>query len=41
LVWASEPFSVQNGLLTQTLKVRRPAVTAKYGAQIEGLYRAG
>lgn len=37
-LWAAEPFSVENGLLTQTLKVRRPAVLGRYEARLQALY---
>ncbi len=36
-----EPWTVENGLLTPTQKVRRNAVLARYRAQIEQLYRQG
>ena len=32
------PFSVENGLLTPTLKVKRREVLARFGAALEGLY---
>ncbi|XP_006665086.2 probable acyl-activating enzyme 16, chloroplastic isoform X2 [Oryza brachyantha] len=34
-----EPFTVDNGLLTPTLKIRRDKVTAKYNKEIDGLYK--
>ncbi|MGB3138173.1 MAG: long-chain fatty acid--CoA ligase [Nodosilinea sp.] len=34
----TEPFSVENGLLTQTLKVRRPVVTAQYRDMIDAMF---
>lgn len=34
----SEPFSIENGMLTQTLKVKRPVVTQKYQEVINGLF---
>lgn len=37
-VIASEPFSVENGLLTANQKLKRAAVEKHYAAQIEGLY---
>ncbi len=33
-----EPFSTDNGLLTPTLKTKRRAVVAQYGALLRGLY---
>jgi long-chain acyl-CoA synthetase len=33
-----EPFSVENGLLTQTLKVRRPVVTERYRDMINAMF---
>ena len=35
-----QPFSIENGLLTQTLKQRRDRITARDAALIEGLYGA-
>uniref|UniRef100_A0A0D3FRB2 4-coumarate--CoA ligase n=1 Tax=Oryza barthii TaxID=65489 RepID=A0A0D3FRB2_9ORYZ len=34
-----EPFTVDNGLLTPTLKLRRDKVTAKYHREIDALYK--
>ena len=34
----TEPFSVENGCLTPTFKVKRKPILAKYEEQIEGLY---
>uniref|UniRef100_A0A0E0KLI2 4-coumarate--CoA ligase n=1 Tax=Oryza punctata TaxID=4537 RepID=A0A0E0KLI2_ORYPU len=34
-----EPFTVDNGLLTPTLKIRRDKVTAKYHREIDALYK--
>jgi long-chain acyl-CoA synthetase len=33
-----EPWTVQAGLLTPTLKIKRQAVEARYGSEIEALY---
>jgi long-chain acyl-CoA synthetase len=33
-----EPFSIDNGMLTQTLKVRRPVVTQHYQGLIDGMF---
>ena len=35
-----EPFTVENGMLTPTQKVRRSRVTARYAELIESFYRA-
>ncbi|EAQ76087.1 MULTISPECIES: AMP-binding protein [unclassified Synechococcus] len=35
-----EPFSIENGLLTQTLKQRRDRITVRDEAAIEGIYQA-
>lgn len=34
-----EPFSIENGMLTQTLKIRRPVVTERYRDMIDGMFR--
>ena len=34
-----EPFSVDNGLLTQTMKLKRERVLAKYRTEIDSLYQ--
>jgi long-chain acyl-CoA synthetase len=33
-----EPFSIDNGLLTQTMKVRRPVVMERYRDMIDGMF---
>lgn len=33
-----EPFSVENGLLTRTLKLRRHAILERYAAEIDAMY---
>jgi long-chain acyl-CoA synthetase len=35
----SEPFSIENGLLTQTMKIRRPVVVERYRDMINGMFR--
>jgi long-chain acyl-CoA synthetase len=35
------PFSIDNGLLTQTLKQRRDRITSRDGAAIAAIYGAG
>lgn len=35
----AEPFTVENGLLTPTLKVRRPKVIERWKTQLEGMYK--
>jgi long-chain acyl-CoA synthetase len=37
-ILAREPFSVENGLMTPTLKIRRHAIRAVYGEELEALY---
>ncbi len=37
---ADEPFSVDNGQMTPTMKVRRHIITDKYGAALDGLYKS-
>jgi long-chain acyl-CoA synthetase len=34
----AEPFSIENGTLTQTLKVRRPVVRERYRDMIDGMF---
>ncbi len=35
---AAEPFSIENGELTPTIKIRRHAIVARYREVLEGLY---
>jgi long-chain acyl-CoA synthetase len=37
-VVAGEPFSIANGMMTPTMKVRRHVVRQHYGKALEGLY---
>jgi long-chain acyl-CoA synthetase len=34
----SEPFSIENGLLTQTMKIRRPVVMERYHGMIDEMF---
>lgn len=36
-----DPFSIENGLLTPTMKLRRPLIIQQYQELLESLYRAG
>jgi long-chain acyl-CoA synthetase len=36
--WILEPFSLDNGMMTQTLKIKRPVVTARYQAIINEMF---
>ncbi|MCA9668352.1 MAG: long-chain fatty acid--CoA ligase [Myxococcales bacterium] len=38
-VVAPEPFSVEDGLLTPSLKIKRKQIYARYAAQLDALYR--
>jgi long-chain acyl-CoA synthetase len=33
-----DPFSVENGMMTQTLKIRKPVVTERYRDIINGMF---
>ncbi len=35
---AREPFTVDNAMMTPTLKIRRHKIQAAYGAELDGLY---
>jgi long-chain acyl-CoA synthetase len=41
VILTREPWTVDNGLLTPTLKVKRAQVLDKFGAEIEALYASG
>jgi long-chain acyl-CoA synthetase len=34
----AEPFSIENGMMTPTLKIRRYAIIARHGAALDALY---
>jgi long-chain acyl-CoA synthetase len=36
-----EPFSVDNGMMTQTLKIKRPVVSERYQDMIDGMFAKG
>jgi long-subunit acyl-CoA synthetase (AMP-forming) len=36
---SKEPFSAENGLLTVNGKLKRDAIAARYGSEIEALYQ--
>ncbi|MDY6782204.1 MAG: long-chain fatty acid--CoA ligase [Cyanobacteriota bacterium] len=35
----NEPFSIENGMMTQTLKIRRPVVSERYRATIDEMFK--
>lgn len=37
-LFVAEDFTVGNGMLTQTMKLKRPLVMKQYGAQLQALY---
>ena len=37
--FADEPFTIENGEMTPSLKIRRHAIRARYGDRIDGLYK--
>jgi long-chain acyl-CoA synthetase len=40
-VFITEPFTLENGMLTQTMKLKRKNITEKYKDQIQSLYAHG
>ncbi len=38
IVVVPEPFTIENEMMTPTMKLRRHVITARYGAALEGLY---
>jgi long-chain acyl-CoA synthetase len=40
-VLTAEPFTVENGLMTPSLKIRRHLIRQRYGAALEALYTRG
>ncbi len=36
----AEPFSIENGTMTQTLKIKRPVVTERYRDMIDGMFES-
>jgi long-chain acyl-CoA synthetase len=39
LLFIAEDFTVESGMLTQTMKLKRPLVMKKYGEQLQDLYK--
>ncbi|MCL2673245.1 MAG: AMP-binding protein, partial [Alphaproteobacteria bacterium] len=39
IILADEPFSIDNGMVTPSMKVKRPQVRAVYGERLEALYK--
>jgi long-chain acyl-CoA synthetase len=37
-LFLTEPFTLENGMMTQTMKLKRRVITEKYNAQLEALY---
>jgi long-chain acyl-CoA synthetase len=40
-LFISEPFTLENGMLTQTMKLKRKVITEKFNEKIEDLYKQG
>ncbi len=40
-IFISEPFTLENGMLTQTMKLKRKNITERYSGKIESLYKEG
>lgn len=40
-LFLSEPFTLENGMLTQTMKLKRRVITEKFNEKIEDLYKQG
>jgi len=40
MLYSAEAFTIENGLLTQTLKLKRKKILTKYGEALEALYAA-
>ena len=38
-LFIAEDFTVESGMLTQTMKLKRPLVMKKYGEQLQDLYK--
>jgi long-chain acyl-CoA synthetase len=38
-LYLTEPFTLENGMMTQTMKLKRRVITEKYTDQIEALYK--
>ena len=38
--FADEPFTIENGEMTPSLKIRRHQIRQRYGARLEALYRS-
>ena len=38
--FADEPFGIENGEMTPSMKIRRHVIRARYQAQLDGLYKS-